>query len=42
MDAQGEEKFMPTGRCSSTKGEDGTGSNKPQKTVTAAEQSTAA
>jgi putative transposase len=40
--AQGEEKFMPTGRCSSTNCEDGTGPTRPDKTATAAEQSTAA
>ncbi|MGH9011239.1 MAG: IS607 family element RNA-guided endonuclease TnpB [Acidimicrobiia bacterium] len=40
--AQGEERFMPTGRCSSTNCEDGTGPTRPGKTATAAEQSTAA
>jgi putative transposase len=40
--AQGEERFMPTGRCSSTNCEDGTGPVRPDKTATAAEQSTAA
>jgi putative transposase len=40
--AQGEERFMPTGRCSSTNCEDGTGPIGPGKTATAAEQSTAA
>lgn len=40
--AQGEEKFMPTGRCSSTNCEDGTGPTRSGKTATAAEQSTAA
>ena len=40
--AQGEEKFMPPGRCSSMSCEDGTGFTEPEKTATAAEQSTAA
>lgn len=40
--AQGEERFMPTGRCSSTNCEDGTEPTSPDRTVTAAEQSTAA
>jgi putative transposase len=40
--AQGEERFMPTGRCSSMNCEDGTGPSRPDKTATAAEQSTAA
>ena len=40
--AQGEERFMPTGRCSSPNCEDGTGPTRPGKTATAAEQSTAA
>ncbi|MGH9042231.1 MAG: IS607 family element RNA-guided endonuclease TnpB [Acidimicrobiia bacterium] len=40
--AQGEERLMPTGRCSSTNCEDGTGLTRPDKTVTAAEKSTAA
>ncbi|MGH2708348.1 MAG: IS607 family element RNA-guided endonuclease TnpB, partial [Actinomycetota bacterium] len=40
--AQGEERFMPIGRCSSTNCEDGTDPTGPDKTVTAAEQSTAA
>jgi putative transposase len=39
--AQGEERSMPTGRCSSTNCEDGTGHTRPDKTATAAEQSTA-
>ncbi len=41
-DAQGEERFMPNGRCSSMNCEDGTGPTRPDKTATAAEQSTAA
>ena len=40
--AQGEEKFMPSGRCSSLNCEDGTGPTGPDKTATAGEQSTAA
>jgi putative transposase len=40
--AQGEERFMPKGRCSSPNCEDGTGADGPDKTATAAEQSTAA
>ncbi|MGH9003910.1 MAG: IS607 family element RNA-guided endonuclease TnpB, partial [Acidimicrobiia bacterium] len=40
--AQGEEKFMGSPRCSSTNCEDGTSPTGPDKTVTAAEQSTAA
>lgn len=40
--AQQEERFMPTGRCSSPNCEDGTGPTGPDKTATAAEQSTAA
>jgi len=40
--AQGEERFMPTGRCSSTNCEDGTGPTRLGKTAAAAEQSTAA
>ncbi|MGH9001974.1 MAG: IS607 family element RNA-guided endonuclease TnpB [Acidimicrobiia bacterium] len=40
--AQGEEKFMGSPRCSSTNCEDGTSPTGPRRTVTAAEQSTAA
>ena len=39
--APGEERFMPTGRCSSPNCEDGTGPTRPEKTATAVEQSTA-
>ena len=40
--AQGEERFMPAGRCPSKNCEDGTGPTGSDKTATAAEQSTAA
>jgi putative transposase len=40
--AQGEERFMGSPRCSSTNCEDGTGSAQPDKTVTAVGESTAA
>ncbi|MGH9002623.1 MAG: IS607 family element RNA-guided endonuclease TnpB [Acidimicrobiia bacterium] len=40
--AQGEEKFMGSPRCSSTNCEDGTSPTGPEKTATSAEQSTAA
>lgn len=41
VNGQGEEKFMPQGRCSSTNCQDGT-EHPSDKTATAAEQSTAA
>ena len=40
--AQGEERFMPSGRCPSKNCEDGTDPTRSDKTATAAEQSTAA
>jgi putative transposase len=42
VNGQGEEKFMPQGRCSSTNCQDSTSPTRPGQTATAAEQSTAA